>query len=232
MKKLALLICAILGVTFSAGALSAGSNPVSPPNSQAFGRSLDAWLGDFWRQYFTFPEVVGEKNITFLPIACSVPTPTCLCEPTSTGVACTFDVTVAPGTPLVIPFVGWVGYSADDFLPPECWGQTCNGPPPVNLREVFADATLDGKPIGEPSAAYYVGPTFFDPPIPCPYEGAPDNMCVLYQSIGVVIKPLNPGTHLLVLYSGLRGEDPPPVGAWSLTYNNMWNITVLPPGKK
>jgi hypothetical protein len=230
MKRLALILSTIAAILFSAGVVAGGVNPVSPPNSNAFGKSLDDWMGSYFRQYLT-EGVVGEKNVTFLPIECPVPGPTCDCSATPTGVACWFDVTVPPGTALSLPFVSWLGWGPDDVLPPECWGQTCVGPPPVNLREVFADATLDGQSIAEPSAAYYVGPTDLDPPILCPL-GGPDNYCVLYQAIGVVIKPLTPGVHHLVLYSGFRGEDPAPVGPWALTYNNTWNITVLPKGKK
>jgi hypothetical protein len=61
-------------------------------------------------------------------------------------------------------------------------------------------------------------------------------MCVLYQSIGVAIKPLTPGVHKLILHSGYWGQDPAtlenPSGIWGTTYDNTWNITVLPPGKK
>lgn len=237
MKKLALIFSAIVAVLFSSGLLAAGTNPVSPPNSNAFGKSLDEWMGIYWRQYLTLPAMVGEKNVTFPPIVCPDPAAGCTCDYISPypdwRAVCTFNITVPPGTPLVLPFFGWVGYSDADVLPPECWGQLCNGPPPVNLREVFADVTLNGKAIGEPSAAYYVGPTSFEPPIPCPYEGNPDNQCVLYQAIGVAIKPLTPGVHTMVLHSGMWGQDfPGPAGFWGYTYDNTWNITVLPPGKK
>lgn len=233
MKKLALLSCSIIAVVFSAGLLAAGTNPVSPPTSTAFGKSLDDWIGTYFRQWLTLPAAIGEKNVTFLPISCDASTPTCSCQGTPTEQACTFDVTVAPGTALALPFISWLGWnSLDDVLPSECWGATCPASSnPYNLTTVFADATLDGKAIAEPSAAYYVGPTPFEPPIPCPYPGDPNNMCVLYQAIGAVIKPLTPGNHQLYLYSGMLGEDPPPAGPWALTYENTWNIRVVPPGK-
>ena len=234
MKKLALLLSAIVTVAFAAGALAAGTNPVSPPTSIAFGKSLDDWMGTYFRQLYTMPAVVGEKNVTFLPIDCPAGTPTCTCAGTATGMACTFDVTVAPGSALALPFISWIGWNTyDDFLPSECWGATCPASSnPYNLTSIFADATLDGKVIGEPSASYYVGPTPFEPPIACPQEWDPANMCVLYQAIGVVIKPLTPGVHTLVLHSGMMGTDPPPAGDWMLSYDNVWTIRVVPSGRK
>jgi hypothetical protein len=233
MKKLALIFSTIAAILISAGVVAGGVNPVSPPNSNAFGKSLDEWMGIYWRQYLTLPNVVGEKNVTFPPIVCPDPAAGCNCAYPSPypdwHAVCEFNITVAPGTPLVLPFFGWLAYSDTDYLPPECFGQLCNGPAPVNLREVFADATLDGRPIAEPSAAFYVGPTPFEPPIQC----TEIDMCVLYQAIGVAIKPLTPGVHKLVLHSGMWGQDfPGPEGFWGYTYDNTWNITVLPPGKK
>jgi hypothetical protein len=187
-------------------------------------------MGMYVREYLTLPEPVGAKNVRFLPIASPDSPTTFTCSCPVTPMECTFNVTVAPGTALALPFVTWLGWGEDDFLPDECWGGTCEGPPPINLREIFADVTLDEQPIAEPSAAYYVGPTPIEPPIPCPL-GGPDNYCVLYQAIGAVIKPLTPGSHTIYLQSGFRGEDPPPAGPWELVYRNQWNITVLPPGR-
>jgi hypothetical protein len=234
MKKLALLFTAICTVAFAAGALAAGTNPVSPPTSTAFGKSLDDWMGTYFRQLYTMPAVVGDKNVTFLPISCPVDTATCACTDRSpTHWACTFEVTIAPGNALALPFISWIGWNTlDDFLPSECWGATCPASSNIyNITSIFADATLDGKVIGEPSASYYVGPTPFEPPIACPQDWDPANMCVLYQAIGVVIKPLTPGAHQLVLNSGMMGTDPPGVD-WMLSYDNVWNIRVVPPGRK
>lgn len=50
--------------------------------------------------------------------------------------------------------------------------------------------------------------------------------CVQYQSLGVVIKPFNPGTHKLLVHTVFVDFDPPAV------FDNTRIITVVPPGKK
>lgn len=237
MKMLAACLTTIIAVLFAAavavggvaGMAGAPVTLVAPPNSNAFGMSLDAWMGAYWRQYLT-TGAVGEQNAAFLPIVCA-PDANCSCSQPPTESPCkyswTFEETVAPGTPLVLPLVGYLGFSADDFIPNNCWGGTCSVPW-NGLTSIFSNTSLDGQPIGVPNAASYVGPTPFEPPIPCVTDkGSVRYHCVLYQAIGVVIKPLAPGEHQTVLHTEFNGDQP----LWPVIYDNRWVVRVLPPAR-
>ncbi|MEN8180763.1 MAG: hypothetical protein ABFS39_19370 [Pseudomonadota bacterium] len=84
-------------------------------------------------------------------------------------------------------------------------------------NHVIGYVTLDGEPVVEPNADYYVegelDPLLF---------GAID----FFQGISFVIDPLPPGEHLIVLdaYFYLDSGD--------VEYHNTWTITVIPPGKE
>ena len=114
-----------------------------------------------------------------------------------------FEVEVEPGTALVLPIAMWLGFEGDPVLDPS---------------DFFGAVTLDGQPIAEPNIDFLVGPTPVDPPL---FE-----VVTFFQGLGVVIKPLTPGTHTIELFSSIDTPD----GLFEFT--NTWNITVTPPGKK
>jgi hypothetical protein len=214
MKRLILLCWMFFVGMFSASAIAGvvpgttgvPSNPVAQPNSKAFGNSLGEWMGIYWRQFLAGNlangNVVNLKNVALLPQTCDVP-------------PCTFNIQVKPGTALVLPLVAWLGFGPNDVLPDEWWGDP---------NKIFAEATLDGLPIAQPNAAYYTGVVNFDPPIPFDLGDGNIVQVAVHQSIGVVIKPLTPGVHKLVLHSEIIEA-----GA---VFDNTWNITVVPAGKK
>ena len=119
-----------------------------------------------------------------------------------------FEVEVEPGTAFVLPIATWLGVSADeDPLPDEWWG---------DRDHIFGDVYLDGQPIAVPNEDYYVGPTMLDPPI----LGGID----FYQALVVVIPPLTPGLHEIVLHAEFVD--------FGAAFDNTWYITVTPPGKR
>ena len=200
-RAMVLLVLALV-LTVGGPANAAGPNPVSPPQSSAFGKSLNQWMQAYWRWFLGGPP---DDKVTFLPISCSTP-------------PCTFQINANPGTAFALPLAGWLGWDLNDKLPDSWWGDP---------NHIFTIATLDGVRIAEPNNAYYVGPTLFDPPLPpmdnpsCPQPYT----CVQYQSIGIVIKPLTPGTHKLLLHTVFVDFGP-------AVFDNTWVITVVPPGKK
>jgi hypothetical protein len=118
-----------------------------------------------------------------------------------------FEVEVKPGTAFVLPIATWLGVSADEEpLPDEWWG---------DRDHIFGDVYLDGQPIAVPNEDYYVGPSTLDPPI----LGGID----FYQALVVVIPPLTPGMHEVVLHSEFVD--------YGVAFDNTWYITVTPPGK-
>lgn len=110
-----------------------------------------------------------------------------------------FDIQVRPGTALVLPIALYLGFPTDTPLGPD---------------KFTAAVTLDGAAIAEPKDEYYVGPTYVDPLIL--------GLVAFYEGLVVVINPLTPGEHTIVLYSSIDA----PEGLYE--FNNTWNITVAP----
>jgi hypothetical protein len=204
MRKLELMLSMILLVLFSMSAVAGEAlrnignlDPgVTQPNSNTFGKSLDAWMETYirWLEDGADPDA-RVKNVAFLPILGESP----------------FAVEVEPGTALVLPIVTWLGFDENDFLPDELWG---------DRDHVFGDVWVDGQSVAVPNEDYYVGPTMLAPPADI---GIGVDI-VLYQALVVVINPLTPGEHQIVLHSEFVD--------FGAAFDNTWNITVTPPGKK
>ena len=133
------------------------------------------------------------KNVAFLPIIGESP----------------FEVTVKPGTALVLPVATWIGTMDDELLDDEWFGDP---------DHIFGIVRLDGELLVETNEDYYVGPTWLDPPVIL--FGAE---FVYYQALVVVIHPLPVGEHEIVLHSYFAD--------FGDVFNNTWNITVIPNGK-
>lgn len=144
MKKLGVTFGAIVVLLFSiqaqAGTTLDGLNQIKPnpdaqPNSSAFGRTLDEWIGThlIWLEAGQDPEA-RVKNVSFLPIVGESP----------------FSIEVKTGTAFVLPIALWLGFEGDPVLEPS---------------DFFGAVTLDGQPIAEPNIDYLVGPTPVDPPL-------------------------------------------------------------------
>lgn len=121
-----------------------------------------------------------------------------------------FDVHVEPGTALVLPIATWLAFPGDPALPDEWWG---------DRDHIFGDVYLDGQPIAVPNVEYYVGPTDL-----VPSANLFGFEVLFYQALVVVINPLTAGEHQIVLHSEFVD--------FGAVFDNTWNITVTPPGKK
>jgi len=196
MKKLILALGAVFLVLFSVGTMAGESlrnmgnlDPgVTQPNSNAFGRSLDAWMETYirWLETGADPEY-RVKNVSFLPILGDSP----------------FNVEVGPGTALVLPIVTWLGFPGDEPLPDEWWG---------DRGHIFGDVYLDGQQIAVPNTEYYVGPTYLDPPASLfGFE------IIFYQALVVVINPLTPGEHHINLHSEFVDYGAAFDNTWNIT---------------
>ena len=163
-------------------------NPDAQPNSRAYEKSLDEWIGTHlrWLEAGQDPDA-RVKNVAFLPIVGESP----------------FSVEMEPGTALVLPIALWLGFEGDPVLQPS---------------DFVGAVTLDGQSIAEPNIDFLVGPTPVDPPL---FE-----VVIFYQGLGVVIKPLTPGAHTIELFASVNTPE------GLAEFNNTWNITVTPPGKK
>lgn len=207
MKKLALSLGTLIVFLFSVHALAGmpfddpgvtTPNPAAQPNSKAFGKSLEGWIEAWIRtEYENAP--IPKKRVTFLPTTDE-----------SGNDGNEFDIEVKPGTALVLPIAGYIGFPTDNPLEPTAF---------------FGMVTLDGQPIAEPNEDYYFGPTAFDPPIILDFGGGFVFTLAYFQGLGVVIKPLTPGTHTIMLDSIV---DASANGEGVTQYTNIWNITVTP----
>ena len=207
MKKLALTFSVIFLVLFSMSTVAGEAlrnignlDPgVTQPNAKSFGKSLDAWMETYirWLEGGSDPEA-RVKNVAFLPILGESP----------------FAVEVEPGTALVLPIITWLGFPGDEPLPDEWWG---------DRSHIFGDVYLDGQLVAVPNVDYYVGPTDLDPNATI-VIGDDVYEIVFYQALVVVINPLTPGEHQIVLHSEFVDFE--------AAFDNTWNITVIPLGKK
>ena len=130
----------LLSLPAQAGMTIAGMGQVTPnpdaqPGSQAFGMSLDEWIGAHlkWLEAGQDPDT-RVKNAAFLPIIGESP----------------FSVEVEPGTALVLPIALWLGFEGD---------------PELAASDFVGAVTVDGQPVAEPNIDFYVDPTPIDPPL-------------------------------------------------------------------
>ena len=218
MKRL-LAILLVLTFALPASGTLARDGKTIPPQSNAYGKSLDEWM----KLYFTWlvsgsgPDHVG--RVKFLPL----PSPDCEGEGTPADPAiCTgqLAVTLKPGTPFVLPVVAAVGEtyldeSQDDPLDPSIF------------TESDALVKLDGRHLIDSRTddlnEFLFGPVDFDAPIVyAEPTGYGSTSAIWTQGIGFVSQPLSVGTHTLTLHSELYV----PQFNLGVEYNNTWTITV------
>jgi hypothetical protein len=181
MKKLLISVAVIFLLLFSIN-VQAGQplgllrHWIVPPNSVAFGDSLDGWMEAYVRWLEDGADTaVRIGNVAFLPIS---PGPT-------------FNVEVEVGTALVLPVATYLGFPEDDPLPDEWFG---------NRAHIFGDVTLNEGGVFEINEDYYVGPTYLDPTAFITYPFGTFEIA-FYQALACVILPLPVGEHEIVLHS-------------------------------
>jgi hypothetical protein len=146
--------------------MEAGDKP-SPPQSQAFGKSLAEWLVSYFTWALGGDQTNPDGRVLFLPIPASEPVSGSGKPDDPLVLVGHADVTVKPGTPFVLPIAVFIGelYGPDVDVP--------FNPDPEVPESVFEGTdiliTLDGKPIidstTEDKFRYYVPPQYFGEPI-------------------------------------------------------------------
>jgi len=187
-----------------------GQSPLMPPQSHAFGKSLEAW-NVLWTQRALEEGLGGETDISdtvgrvrLLPSDVLDSTPV-------------FDITLDPGTPFVATPFFIYGERYDDPNAPDDDPITLA---PV-LDQIFADVevqiVLDGQVLLEGTGAqlqgFLFGPVYFDEPIvyaePQPRGTNLNSIAALWvMGIGAVYHPLPVGQHTLVytVHSSFFGD--------------------------
>lgn len=224
----AVMLWLVLGQLLAAPGNSARKK-LAPPDSSAYGKTLAEWMTAYWTWNFTGEPASGSVGrVRFMPMP----------DRTQTGGNWTSSdpavlegeqaITVKPGTPIVLPLVALVGEAYAD-------GTTDPFPIVPDTDDHFSLALggqvfIDGVPVlnREESSAYRAQAAFYHllPYIEPTGYGAV--AAAWFQTVGVVIKPLPVGEHVVRLDSYLI-LDPLLYGFdLGIVYRNTWTVTVKP----
>lgn len=221
-------------------ALAGGPNPngvvprISPPDSNAYGKTLTEWMGTYWQWYYgTGGDLTQSKvgRVQLMPLPNATQTGGSWTPEDPAVLVGQLEITLPPGTPFVFPEYSWVRerYAG--------WPVTPDDPPmsdEVGLASGHPTLTIDGREIitDANKAAFYVPATDFDPIVVYPAPSSYGSVAAIsYQGVAFVSPPLTPGTHVIHLYEPLIF----PAGAYAglpaglgLIYDNTWIVTVKP----
>jgi hypothetical protein len=231
------------GTAAPPGANRANLNPgIRPPNSCPYGKSLQEWLGDYWRWYYTggaaetMPFRPGKAPMVFMPIPQGEQLSGDWTADNPAYLKGELQVTLPQGTAFVMPMFAWVaerydpatGQPDDPSVPEDRLQFTVTGLDGTGLPVV----TLDGEPILQNFWDYYVEPTPFDPIIEYPEASSYGSVAAIsFQGVGFIPAPLTPGTHVLKLLERMvvTNENLPDYQGdldMGIIYDNTWIITV------
>ncbi len=228
------LYAAVLGLSLaftiatpSLGA-AAKNNAAASPFSDAFGQSFEEWLRDFWAWNFGGVGQQAQPNgVFFMPIPAPGPNQDWNGKAVAIG---EMDLTVQPGSKLVLGILGWIGETYDpayNIRDDQPWPISSFLPP-----EGEAVITLDGVELINAANLkdFYCGPVCFKEPIMYPEPSSYHSIGAIWaQGIGIVLQPMTPGTHTLNLYSWDRWQGM--YGDVGQGWFNTWHIAVAPPKK-
>jgi hypothetical protein len=212
---------------------NSGAPGITPPGSNAFGKTLQDWLAVYWRWYYSGADETQSKvnRVQLLPL----PNGEVISgdfSPENPGLLRgKLEITLPPGTPFVLPLFAWVGERY------EGWPEVPDDPPIADetvLAGVHPTLTIDGKRVVSDAnkADFYIRPTYFDPVVTYPEPTDYGSIAaVFFQGCGIVRTPLAVGVHTIHLYEPLiipaGAYDPLPDGI-GVIYDNTWIITVRP----
>jgi hypothetical protein len=218
-----MLIALVGAITGPASpAVAAGSAKPLPPQSKAYGKSLSEWmkLHAFWLLGGSQNEYVGKVRL--MPLG-EISPDNCVGEWTVASPAvCTGALTVdlKPGTPFVLPVLGWFGERYAD-------GSEDVPLDPKIFTKSNAYVTLNGKALIDSRVdnlkRYYVAPIAFDTPIVYDQTHSNNAVAALWiQGLAFVHKPLAVGKHTLRIQSELFV----PEYNLGVKFDTTWTITV------
>jgi hypothetical protein len=198
---------------------------VAPPDSNAYGKSLQDWLTVYWTWY-SDGKLPDTNHVYLMPLPQGIYDIGSGSYEDPAIMNGHLDISLKPGTPFVLPIQAWIGEIYEDPTKP------ADVPVPDEWYGVYitADVTLDGRPILENFMDYYVPATYFDEPVT--YPGGPTPWgsiaAIFFQGVGFVGAPLSPGKHTIT--NDVYFMFPPEVwgneDGYGSIYHNSWTITV------
>jgi len=206
-------LVAFLLLTALTTAYGWGNQPI-PPQSNAYGHSLEEWMTSYWNWYFLEGQdeatsLIGHVRLLPLPNGEYSGGEGTIDDPAVfTGL---LELSLRPNNAFVLPVLAWLGYMGEAPLTQEYF---TTGPVTVKLD---GSTLIDQDNVGH----YYYGPVALNIPVEADTIG-------FAQGISFVYHPLSVGTHTLKLDATLRyptGGDAPLA---AVRYVNTWTIHVVP----
>ena len=219
----ALAVMGLWVLHVGAGGKGAGSGPprIAPPNSKAFGKTLTEWNSIYWERTLTAGDSkVGRVRLMPLPYAeYEGGTGT---EDDPLVFAGQLKITLAPGTPFVLPLIAWIGEIYDEYL-----NVPDDEPFPDDdfIAWIHPNLTIDGRTIisDDNKEAFYIGPIWFDQPIMYPKPSDYKSIAAIwFQGFGIVSQPLSVGEHVIHLWEPFTLPDYP-----YIVYESTLIVTVV-----
>ena len=191
---------------------------IAPPNSKAFGKTLTEWNTIYWERTLTAGESkVGRVQLLPMPAGDFVGGSGTEDDPLV--FAGQLEITLASGTPFVLPLFAWIGERYEDG------SEDPTIPDDELIALIHPNLTIDGKTImsDDNKVAFYIGPTWFDQPIMYP---EPDEYgafaAIWFQGFGIVSQPLSVGEHVIHLWEPFTLPDYP-----YIVYDSTLFVTVV-----
>ena len=194
---------------------------IAPPNSKAFGKTLTEWNTIYWERTLTAGESKVDR-VQLMPLPYGEYAGGSGTKDDPLVFVGQLEITLAPGTPFVLPLLAWIGERYDGY--PEV---PDDEPFPDDdfIEWVHPNLTIDGKTImsDDNKAAFYIGPTWFDQPIMYPEPGEYGSVAAIwFQGFGIVSPPLSVGEHVIHLWEPFTLPDYP-----YIVYDNTLIVTVV-----
>ena len=195
---------------------------IAPPISKAFGKTLTEWNTIYWERTLTAGQSkVG--RVQLMPLPYGEYEGGSGTEDDPLLFVGQLEITLAPGTPFVLPLFAWIGERYDGY-PDES-----DDEPFLDddfIAWIHPNLTIDGKTVvsDDNKMFFYIGPTWFEQPIMYP---EPDKFgsvaAIWFQGFGIVSQPLSVGEHVIHLWEPFTLPDYPYV-----VYDNTLIVTVAP----
>lgn len=194
---------------------------VAAPESKAYGKSLKEWLGTYWRwtQAGQDPASSSVNGVRMMPLPVGQQLSGTGTPEDPSVFRGRLEITIDSDTPFVLPLAAWLVERYNNGTPDD----------PIIDNDIFLAGvsprfTIDNRLVisDRNEERFYISPAPFTPivnyPAPTSYGSVASTA---FQSIGLVVRPLPVGVHVLHL-----DESYILPGLFGTIFDNTWVITV------